>query len=117
MPPPRARRDEALEPAEVEVHVERRRDQAQVHVGGQGLLAGVVVGAREQRAARQDVADRLACAQRDPVARGGQVGRRAGGRLQRARGGHERVDRLTADRVARPRCTAVTRAGTSARSS
>ena len=93
-------RDEALEPAEVEVHVQRGGDEAQVHVGGQRLLARVVVGAREQRAPRQDVADRLASAQRDPVAGGGQLGRPAGGRLQRARGGHERVDRLAADRIA-----------------
>ena len=78
--PPAAReRDEALEPAEVEVHVERRRDQAQVDVGGQRLLARVVVGAREQRAPRQHVADRLAVAQRDPVAR------RRAGRRGRAR--------------------------------
>ena len=61
-------RHEALEPAEVEVHVERGGHEAQVDVRGQRLLARAVVGAREEGAPREDVADRLASAQRDPVA-------------------------------------------------
>ena len=41
----------------------------------------------------------LAAAQRDPVARRGQVGGGAGGALQRARDRHERFDVVTADGV------------------
>ncbi len=73
-------RDVALEPAEVEVLVERHDEEDRVHVRRQHLLLGGVERdlARELRAAGEDLLDRRRAlvrprSGRDPVADGGQI--------------------------------------------
>ena len=60
-------RDEALEPAEVQVAVGRRDDEAEVDVRGHDLDAGTV-GPAQDAEARQHLADRAARLDADPVA-------------------------------------------------
>ena len=81
----------ALDPADVQVLVERRDEEEHVDVGGDHLLGGLVPGllSAEGRPAREDGLDGARSAPagtvvRDPVADGGQVGGRVGGMAEPA---------------------------------
>ena len=109
-----AEREIALEPAQVEVAVERRHEEDDVHVRGDDLLDRLEAGglARERRPPRQhglESRGRPAVGgERDPVADGGQIG--AGGRPWRSRPGTSaQISSVVAVQDETPRCSTVTR--------
>ena len=107
-------REEALEPAQVEVAVERADDERDVDVRGEHLGLGAAVARRpgDAAAARQHrVDDAGRRVRRHPVADGGEVGRGGGGVAQPPGRRRRRARRPRVARSSRPRCTAATRAG------
>ena len=107
-------REEALDPAQVEVAVERPDDERDVDVRGEHLRLGAAVarGARDPAAARQQrVDDAGVRVRRDPVADRGQVGGASPRRGSSGRTACRRAGRPRSARSSRPRCTAATRAG------
>ena len=107
-------RQEALEPAHVEVAVERPDDEREVDVGGEHLRLGAAVAGRAgdpAPARQQRVHDAGLRVGRDPVADRRQVG---GGRRRvrhAARTARRAAGRPAPSRSSRPRWTAATRAG------